>query len=291
MNLRSRAALPLVALTTTAALLVPTPGQAATTLGSTFPPTQPSSCLGGPDWELFQSSALNTVTKAGVVTSWRFEAGPQTTTLTMRVFHLVSPGIYTAVADGGPLQTVAASSGLHTFPTRVPVVPGDIIGLRSTTGACAAAGGPSDVYGFRSGTATPIGASAPYNSGNMYVVEMAADLEADADGDQYGDETQDGCPSSATSQASCTETSITRKPKQSSHGPKSKLSFVSSVAGATFTCSLDGRKGRLCTSPATYRCLRAGHHRFSVFATSPYGYADPTPATTKFRVSNRRHGC
>jgi hypothetical protein len=60
--------------------------------------------------------------------------------------------------------------------------------------------------------------------------------------------------------------------------------FRSSIPGSTFTCRLDKEKSEACESPQDYRDLEPGHHVFRVFATSPQGVSDPTPAKARFRI-------
>lgn len=300
-----------VALGLSLAVAVPGPSLAAgTVLGMTFVPNNSSSCLGTPDIEIFQSTGGLPSPKApatGVLTSWSFQAGTAATTLTLRVFRATAtPGTYLVVADGGPLQNVAASSGLHTFPTRVPVNANDIIGLHATVGACFSNNvNDNGTISSRAGTLTAVGATAAYDtSPDGVFLDISAVLEPDADGDGYGDLSQDLCPSLASTHDQCggtgpgtgpgtgspPDTTITKKPKNL--GAKTlKLKFTSTIAGSTFSCSLDKKKAKACLSPVKYVCLKPGKHTFSVFATSPQGQADPTPATTKLKVSTQQTGC
>jgi hypothetical protein len=41
-----------------------------------------------------------------------------------------------------------------------------------------------------------------------------------------------------------------------------------------------------CEAPQDYRDLEPGRHVFRVFATSPQGVDDPTPAKARFRISD-----
>ncbi len=77
-------------------------------------------------------------------------------------------------------------------------------------------------------------------------------------------------------------------------GPKVKLrkksaSFeFSSEAGATFTCTLDGKAVAACTSPLTLKRLKRGKHVLAVAAVDAAGNVDATPATWKFKVVKKR---
>jgi hypothetical protein len=64
------------------------------------------------------------------------------------------------------------------------------------------------------------------------------------------------------------------------------IEFTASEA-STFTCSLDAKLPRGCSSPASFR-VRKGPHRFQVFATDLSGNADPIPDTVDWRVTRIR---
>lgn len=61
--------------------------------------------------------------------------------------------------------------------------------------------------------------------------------------------------------------------------------FLSTEAGSTFRCKLDGRKSMACASPKTYKNLKRGPHVFRVTAVDPGGNADPSPAISRFQVA------
>jgi hypothetical protein len=63
--------------------------------------------------------------------------------------------------------------------------------------------------------------------------------------------------------------------------------FSSSEAGSRFSCRLDGRPFRICTSPRAY-VVGPGRHTFRVVAADPSGNVDPTPVLFHFQV-RRRH--
>ena len=60
--------------------------------------------------------------------------------------------------------------------------------------------------------------------------------------------------------------------------------FVSSAAGSTFVCAVDGGAAFGCASPYTTPALAFGAHTFSVVAIDPRQNVDPTPATRSFLV-------
>jgi hypothetical protein len=84
------------------------------------------------------------------------------------------------------------------------------------------------------------------------------------------------------------ETTITKKPKKKLKKKKATFAFVSDEAGSTFTCKLDKKAAKPCTSPLKVKRLKKGKHTFTVFATDAAGNADPTPAKHKFKVKKRK---
>lgn len=63
-----------------------------------------------------------------------------------------------------------------------------------------------------------------------------------------------------------------------------KFGFRASEAGSTFRCKLDKHAAARCSSPKTYKGLKAGKHTFSVTGTDSHGNADKTPAVRRFTV-------
>ena len=115
-------------------------------------------------------------------------------------------------------------------------------------------------------------------------------MEPDADGDGYGDITQDTCPSRATSQGDC-------QPPNTGFGKAQEADHDRRHAGpvkipltatepATFTCSVDGRKPKACTSPYRLR-LALGRHYVYVTSTDAAGNTDATAATLRLRIVRR----
>jgi hypothetical protein len=74
------------------------------------------------------------------------------------------------------------------------------------------------------------------------------------------------------------------RPDTSIQGSALPLTLVSTDAGSTFECDLDGTGFAPCTSPYN-PAVAPGTHTLSVRATDPQGNVDPTPATTTFAVA------
>ena len=73
------------------------------------------------------------------------------------------------------------------------------------------------------------------------------------------------------------DTTITEAPAEFSNQATATFMFESTLAGATFECSVDGEAAAACTSPYA-RELGDGAHTFAVRATDGHGEGDDTPA-------------
>ena len=65
---------------------------------------------------------------------------------------------------------------------------------------------------------------------------------------------------------------------------KATFRFASSEPGSRFRCKLDKRRFRPCTSPKTYKRIKAGTHTFRVKARDRAGNLDATPTVKRFRI-------
>jgi hypothetical protein len=182
-------------------LAAPAGAPAATTLGETFAPMADLSC-GGPNYQVVQTHRASGISYAapspGVLTSWSFEASTDApTTLTLGVFRPTgTPQEFEVLAEAGAPQAIAQSSGLHSFPTQIPVQTGDLIGIHSTDGPCATmTSNTGDVYDAHLNVAVPVGMSAVFSESFEQIFDISAKLEPDCDNDGLGDETQDPNPS------------------------------------------------------------------------------------------------
>lgn len=87
------------------------------------------------------------------------------------------------------------------------------------------------------------------------------------------------------------DTTITKAPPKSVKAKRAavvKVEFVSSDAGSTFSCRVDGDAAASCTSPATFR-LGRGKHTISIAATDAAGNKDASPATAEVTVKKKKH--
>ena len=225
---------------------------------------------------------------AGVITSYSVQANATAGTVRLVLFG-PSPTAGHRTVVGLSAQTPVVVNTLNTFPTRIPVAAGISIGLNNSASGmlCWGAG----VTGDQMAAASSYDPSASNDYTPTVVrpdvrANVSAVLEPDADGDLYGDVSQDLCPQSKQTQASCPapDTTVTKKPKKRSTSRKAKIRFTS-VTAATFTCAVDGKAAVPCASPFKKR-YKYGKHVVLIFATSTFGIADPTPAKVKFRITH-----
>jgi hypothetical protein len=255
----------------------------------------PSNCTPGPSTTaqyLGGGTPGYVIPSAGVITSYsvRASAAPGLARLVV-LGPSATAGHRTVVALSA--QNAVLINTVNTFATRVPVAAGLSIGLNNSADAmlCWGAGVAGDSVAVA--TFDPA-ASADFGSGVNTVVgkrvNISAVLEPDADGDQYGDLSQDLCPQSKLTQAACPapDTTVTKAPKKRSASRKARIRFSSTIPGSTFTCAVDGKAARPCSSPYKKK-FKVGKHTVVITATSAVGIVDPTAATVKFKVRKPKH--
>jgi hypothetical protein len=103
-------------------------------------------------------------------------------------------------------------SGVNSFPVRIPVKAGDLIGSsgvlmsgsETLEASVVCSPGPvGDRVGLIAGTPF-VGATVPFETEEVDIGNpITVSVEPDADGDGFGDETQDKCPTDASTQGPC----------------------------------------------------------------------------------------
>jgi hypothetical protein len=148
----------------------------------------------------------------GVITGWsvrntytEFPAKQQ-----LKVFRGAAAAKELTVVGESDFEDIG--TGLNSFPTRVPVQAGDLIGLAGVFALPSASYTGSllcretkvgDVLGAVEGN-PPVGATEPLVYDETEFADPATvTVEPDADGDGYGDETQDGCPTDPSTHGAC----------------------------------------------------------------------------------------
>jgi hypothetical protein len=178
---------------------------------------------------------------------------------------------------------------LTSFPVRIPVLPGDRIGLIIPPGGVPGCSYQTTVGGDSMIVATtaPLGTPTTFLNAGQFRVNVAAVIEPDADADGYGDETQDFCLGDASRHAPCEpKPAFTKKPPKRATKAKASFSFTADKAGATFTCAIDGGPFKQCTSPFKKK-FKPGKHSFQVQATDRAGNRS-VPISYTWTVQEKR---
>lgn len=150
------------------------------------------------------------VPSAGVITSWSVNNAfvEPVPWQKLKVFRPTAIHGQVTVVGESSLQAIAIGS--NTFPTRIPVKAGDLIGLSGYLGVPTFPGsiycwkaGPGNVLGWiegdpPTGSVVTVQEEVPESASPATVA-----VEPDADADGYGDETQDRCPTDASTHEAC----------------------------------------------------------------------------------------
>jgi hypothetical protein len=155
-----------------------------------------------------------------------------------------------------------AESGLlsintvNTFPARIPVQAGDLLGLGGSYAPTCQTEDPVDVASDFTGV-PPIGATPVTEPYKGFQVPVTAKIEPDVDGDGYGDETQDKCPQSAAYQTPCPVITLGGTPVA---GKKAVTYYASSSLSASVavTATVALPKGKKATLNATTATVAPG---------------------------------
>ena len=132
----------------------------------------------------------------GVVTGWSHSTGGASGTLTFKVYRPTgAPKQYRLVA--ADTESVQANT-VHFFPVRIPVAPGDRLGLSAESVQLAyQTFTPADSVGFFDPDpgvgATDTTDGEPFQN---FKLDVAATIESDRDGDGRGDDTQESTTAS-----------------------------------------------------------------------------------------------
>ena len=177
------------------AMASPAPADAATPVGELFPADNLCGPMvpGPPSPTFLQTTSPGNryaAPSAGVITSWRHQAGSSPPELRLKV----------ARPTGGNRYTITGQSSfedpdpnvVNTFGgVRIPVRAGDVIGFAvRVSGSCGRASATG--YGTsNNGSDVPPGTNAEFTPVPMFQLSVSATLEPDCDGDGLGDETQD----------------------------------------------------------------------------------------------------
>jgi hypothetical protein len=204
-------------------------------IGSTFTPAED---FGGSGTFIQSTSPGNSYAAPtdGVITRWSYQSvADPTPPLKLKILRPAGGDDFTTVGDS-QLETVMPTA-LNTFPTRIAVKAGDLLGefYSDTTFSFTrfiAGFGTEEISGTPGdpGLDPPPGTTVTYSPNTEIQIDVAAVLEPDADHDGFGDETQDKCVGTAGTFNGCPSTVAINSAKQK--GKKPKVKVTATVPGA-----------------------------------------------------------
>lgn len=158
------------------------PVASADTIGAVATAASAWGCAPGLDLIQASPAATYTVTAAGSITGWSTQGGPDTGGLALAVWRPTSvAGTYTIVglsAGQVPAPNILNSYSLGSFS--IPVLPGDVIGLRTTSGIAdclTKTGVATDQFVYSSTQVTTAGATETFPLSNTtYTLNVTATL-------------------------------------------------------------------------------------------------------------------
>ncbi len=219
-------------------LLTAIPAAAATEVGTTFDPGT-SSCGNMLLQSVSPPADSYAAPFSGVVTSWSYQASEGPVQLKLKVANPEVGNSFTIVGESA-VQTATANS-LNTFPARISVQTGDVIGLTPVTIGlpCIRVMAGYSYSAYVMGSDVPPGTTATFNPPAPNQIDISAVLEADADGDGFGDETQDQCPGTSGPNDGCpSNTIVFGKLKRDKQKGTATLTVVTPGSG---TLTLSGK--------------------------------------------------
>ena len=222
----------------------------------------------------------------GVITAWQHKAHPSGGDGRLLVWK--GPPVPPLTLAGRSAVETFAGGQLQSFPTRVPVSAGDVLGLRvhSMNTGCTFFTGAGD-------TAIARGAAPDIAPGESMMttstlpnqrVNVSATLEPDADGDGYGDESQDGCPTIATYQAACPNVELRAVELRAASRVRKRAILLLIDANTAASVQIHGQVGWHIRQRRSGRAAQSSRKRRLVVRLSG-GTQDVAPGTTaRFRI-------
>jgi len=138
-------------------------------------------------------------TGGGVVTKWSVQLQNATADgdVTLKIVQAVGANTWKLVGES--TGHILSGDNVRSFPTRIPVVGGERVGLKTPPGSTimvGANGSPEDTGNIvaKGGNATVGETFTTTNFASHSYMAVSAVVEPDADHDQFGDISQDACP-------------------------------------------------------------------------------------------------
>jgi len=239
-------------------LAAPAGASAATQIGETFEPTWP--CRDNVNFLQTSSPGRSySAPSDGVITTWSFQAAASgSSLLKFKVGRSAGANRYTTVGDSGGLANPVGGA-LNTYPVRIPVFAGDLLGFYWNAGNTAPCTNLVGGFHIRNHDGdVPPGTTAAFTEQTTFQLDLAATLEPDCDKDGLGDETQDAsttpCPTCRGQRATIVGTrgnDVRRgtpgRDVMSGLGGNDKLSGLAGndvICGGTGKDTLRGGKGK-----------------------------------------------
>ncbi|MBI4897215.1 MAG: hypothetical protein HY827_02485 [Actinobacteria bacterium] len=251
---RARVLLRTAALAAVASITLCSHAFAAVYVGE-LPPSSVNACSTTNSVYLQRQAAGSayTIPSNGVMTMFFVTAGssiPAADQVSARLYRNISGANYQVIGET-TAQSFTFANGANLFPSRVPVVAGDLLALHlnraggGNTGCEYTTSSGQDVTGDTNSAPVAVGGIDTFDSLANRRVNISARIEADADEDGYGDESQDLCPEDAAhSTTACSGVLLGSTLQSVANGSSASGSFVdwiqSSLPGALTVAPFDG---------------------------------------------------
>ncbi|MGZ5362143.1 MAG: calcium-binding protein [Solirubrobacterales bacterium] len=182
-----------VVVAVTALIAPPGSAGAVTQIGETFQPTD--NCSPRTRLQSGSPGGKYAAPFAGVITSWSFQSSSAAggSPVKLKVGRRAGGDDFAIVGES-ETESIPDLDALNTFPVRIPVSTGDVIGLYTAPASvfyCARPATGHVVHQGAFGEDVALGAPVPFSPVNDLQLDVSAALEPDCDKDGLGDETQD----------------------------------------------------------------------------------------------------
>lgn len=268
--------------TTVARPIAPPSAKAGTAVTVGEPVIGGSSCgTTGAILQVTSTGPSYTVPGAGVITGFSYAANAIPGAM-RALFFTPGPAVGHFTLVGKTAANAVAPGMLNSWATRVPVPAGTTLGLQvsdADMNCGIETPNVNDLAAFQNTFNPDVQTDLAGTPIPGVRAGVSAVWEPDTDRDGFGDVSQDACPQSATTQAACPAPDTKPKGKHpvTSNGRGTvKIKFKSTIPGSTFTCAVDNKAAKRCSSPFKKR-FSLGRHKVVITAISPAGIADPKP--------------